>query len=76
MELAIDRFRTKGLPPRLETEARLIAHDLRGSGSADPAFLLGWLTASVATSLERPRWRSRDRLAIDLRVVDILRAER
>jgi hypothetical protein len=75
-ELAIDKFRTKGLAPPLEARAQRIAHELAGSGSAEPSFLLGWLTASVAKDLEHSRWRSRDRLAVDLRIVDILRAKR
>lgn len=69
-ELAIDRFRDKRLPRRLEDEARDRAAII-GSGNAD--FLLGYLQASVAMALERPRWASKDKLALDLRTVQLLR---
>ena len=68
MSLAIDRF---ALPADLEAEAQRIAGEFRYN---DPDLMLGWLKASVAIALERPRWRNRDRdrLAVDLRVVQIV----
>lgn len=73
--LAIDRF---SLPPRLEAEAQRLAAELR----IDPKYgvqypmLVGYLSASVAVALERPRWKSRDRLAVDLRTVQLLGRDR
>lgn len=68
--LAIDRFRARGVAPDIEARAQEIASAMRGV--RDPALLLGYLEASVAVALERPRLANRDRLAIDLRVVEIL----
>jgi hypothetical protein len=69
--LAIDRF---VLPARLEKRAQEIASEIGVHQRDDftAPFLLGYLKSSVATSLERPRLLSRDRLAVDLRVVQIL----
>ena len=74
MDIALDRFR-ESVPPHIEARAQAIAAEV-GPGRQDPHFLLGYLQASIAVALERPRWRSRDRLAVDLRVVDILRSRR
>jgi hypothetical protein len=70
MGLALDRFREKPMPPRLEQMAEDIASNLR---NGDPNFLLGYLESSVAIALERPRLFNRDRLAVDLRAVLLAR---
>jgi len=64
--LAIDRFRAKGLSAVDEATARDHASYLLSSEAC-----LGYLEASIAIALEQPRWRSRRRLAIDLRTVQI-----
>ena len=72
-ELAIDRFRAKGLDPQLEQRAQKIADELGGGKSRlSSALVNGWLSASIALALEHPRG-FQDRLAIDLRVIEILR---
>ena len=72
MTLAIDRFRAKPLRADLELQAEENASYLISDANA----LLGYLQASVAIDLERGRWRSRDRLAVDLRTVQIARTKR
>ena len=72
--LAIDRFREQGLSPDLEARAQEVAREIRWAD--DPNLLCGYLSQSIAIALERPRWASHDRLAIDLRVVDIIRGRR
>jgi hypothetical protein len=63
-DLAIDRF---ALSPDLEERAEEIAGYLPN----DADLLLGFLQSSIAISLERPRWQSRDRLAVDLRAIQL-----
>jgi hypothetical protein len=67
--LAIDRFR---LPPHLEAQAQRNAEHLFN----EPSLLLGYLSSSVAIALERPRWKDRDQLAVDLRTVQIAKGKR
>jgi hypothetical protein len=43
-----------------------------GEGRPDAAVLLGYLEASVAKDLQRPRLLSRDQLVVDLMTVDLL----
>lgn len=63
-DLAIDRFKVSA-----EIEAR--AQETATHLSSDPATLVGWLSASIATFLERPVPRGRARLAEDLRASEI-----
>jgi len=70
--LAIDRFRQSGLPAHLEAKAqRRAAEMFRADGPVEYALLFGYLEQSVALALRRPRWRSQDQLAVDLRTVEI-----
>lgn len=75
MSLAIDRFRAS-VPSGIERRAQEIADELGNPTNTNDSTLLGYLSSSVAIALERPRLLPRDRLAVDLRVVDITRERR
>lgn len=68
MRGAIDRFRERRLRTSEELHAEAIAQTMV---NPTPAFLFGYLESAVAEHLDRPRWSSRSRLAIDLRAVQI-----
>ena len=67
-----DRYK-EPLSPRLEEQAQNAAQMLRHRDGSRPdaALLLGYLQNSVAHALARPPWKSRDRLAVDLRAVTL-----